>query len=153
MKRGLTLGEVETPLAEDLDQPGMEPIFWQGRDYDLRVPDWYPAGRMIEHLAYSVARTPGDLTAHMRRFFLCLRQGDPAPLLGSLADLFIALGANGVELRQRVYLLARPLLPDGLAQKVYEWLISGDVDHRALADNSHAVLAARLPGRSLTVPD
>lgn len=151
MERKLVRGIVQAPLQDDLGQPGMEPIFWQGGDHDLVVPDWYPRGPMIEHLAYTVARTPTDLTAHTRRVVLCLSQPDPLPLFGSLADLFIALGERGAPLRQRLSNLACPRLPDELARPIEAWLAQGYVDDRVIPNDTHAVLVARPLGRPLVL--
>ncbi|WP_295388592.1 hypothetical protein [uncultured Thiodictyon sp.] len=153
MQPKLVPDNLTAPLPEDLGQPGMEPIFWQGADHNLLVPDWYPPGPMIEHLAYSVARTPADLTAHTRRVLLCLNQADPAALFGSLADLFIALGQRGEALRRRLFDLARPLLPEAQARPLAAWLEQGGVDDRVLPDDTHAVLAARPRGRPLILAD
>jgi hypothetical protein len=153
MERKLVPGNVQAPLQEDLGQPGMEPIFWQGSNHELAVPDWYPKGPMIEHLTYSVARTPADLTAHTRRVLLCLSQPDPLPLFGSLADLFIALGERGGPLRRRLAHLARPQLPDELARPIDAWLRQGHADDRPIPDDTYAVLAARPAGRPLVLAD
>ncbi len=153
MGRKLVPDSILVPLQEDLGQPGMEPIFWQGANHELLAPDWYPIAPMIEHLTYSVARTPADLTAHTRRVLLCLSQQEPAPLFGSLADLFIALGDRGGALRQRLFNLARPWLPDPQARLLAAWLDQGYVDDRALPDDTHTVLAARPRGRALTLTD
>ncbi len=153
MQHRLVPDEIQAPVQADLDLPGMEPIFWQGADHELLTPDWYPKGPMIEHLAYSVARTPSDLTAHTRRVLLCLSQGDPLPLFGSLADLFIALGERGAPLRQRLFKLAHPRLPQALARPIGDWLRQGRVDDRTIPDDTHAVLVARPLGRPLTLPN
>jgi hypothetical protein len=153
MKRTLVPDSATVPSVEDLDLPGMEPVFWEGRDHALHVPDWYPVGPMIEHLAYRVARTPTDLAAHTRRFLLCVRAGVPAPVLGSLADLFIALGSRGTDLRTRFYALALQVLPAAMLDQAHRWLAQGFVDEEALPDDTHAVLVARPSGRPLTLPD
>jgi hypothetical protein len=151
MGRKLVPDHTPAPVPDDVALPGMEPVFWQGGDGALLPPPWYPLGPMIEHLAYSVARTPTDLTAHTQRVLLCLRQSDPLPLFGSLADLFIALGERGAPLRQRLLGLAHPTLPEDLAEPLVAWLKQGRADDRVIPDYNHTVLVGRPLGRPLTV--
>jgi GNAT superfamily N-acetyltransferase len=145
----LVLADSPAPTVADMALPGMEPIFWQGAGHQLRPPAWFPLAPMIEHLAYVVARTPTDLTAHTRRVLLCLDQGDPARIAGSLADLFIALGSRGLGLRKQLFAQAEELLPEELAKRFRGWLILGRADPQILRDNVHAVLAPRPPSRPL----
>jgi len=129
----------------------MEPIFWQGHGHQLRPPAWFPLAPMIEHLAYVVARDPGDLTSHTRRVLLSLQQPDQDRIAGSLADLFIALGTRGRSLRERLLGEAILVINSDLANRLRSWLIFDRPDARLLSDNFHAVLAPRPAGRPLVV--
>ena len=146
---GLVTGNPPVPTAADLGLPGMEPVFWQGQGHQLRPPAWFPLAPMIDHLAYAVAREPGDLTTHTRRVLLALRQGDPETVTGSLADLFIALGPRGKGLREDLLRQAVPFINSDIAMRFRNWLTFDRPDNRILRNNRHAVLAPRPPGRPL----
>lgn len=62
------------------------------------------------YLARKVAAAPADLLAHTRRILLARRCNDREEALGALVDLFIATGAKGQGLRQRLLDTCGPIL-------------------------------------------
>ncbi|WP_374479880.1 hypothetical protein [Zoogloea sp.] len=53
-------------------------------------------------LAAEIGRRPGNLHAHMQRISIWQKLGNPAQTAAAVIDLWIALGACGIELRTRV---------------------------------------------------
>ncbi|WP_166805026.1 hypothetical protein [Nitrosococcus wardiae] len=66
--------------------------------------------QLIEMMAYEIAWRPNDLQTHVRRLLLSISCRDGAQSYGALLDLYIALGEKGRQLRQRMLLLASPML-------------------------------------------
>lgn len=138
------------PASTDLHLPGMAPVFWQGVGHGLRLPAWYPAGPMAEHLAYAIAREPDNLTAHARRVLLCLERPRQDLISGALMDLFIVLNGRGAGLAERLFKLSRPHLSAARQDFFQDWLTRGALDDRPIYDNVHAVLAPPCRGSALT---
>jgi len=102
-----TAASQEPPLSSDLGVP--EPEF--RIDYGTFHLDVGSADEaMRTYLARKVAAAPTDLLAHTRRILLARRCNDREETMGALVDLFIATGARGQGLRQRLLDACGPLL-------------------------------------------
>ena len=64
----------------------------------------------IENLSHRIARDPLDLRLHVQRMTLYLRMQNSEGVYGALIDLFIAIGENGLSIRQRMLTQAKPFL-------------------------------------------
>jgi hypothetical protein len=101
---------------------------------------------LLDFLARKVAARPRDLVNHVRRILLA-RQNDAEATFAALFDLFVAAGASGLSLRQRLLNRCIPildsksviLLQSGLANGLsanIAWpcaesmLASGTISHR-----------------------
>jgi len=76
----------------------------------LRAPSGIDQQDWSSHLAYQVARQPGNLQNHTRRIRLHLARKDAEALYGALLDLYLVLGDKGGALRGRLLRQARGLL-------------------------------------------
>ncbi len=80
---------------------------------------------MRSYLAQKVAAAPTDLLAHTRRILLAQRCNDRQEALGALVDLFIATGAKGQGLRQRLLDACGPVLADEHRRLLNEKMTTG----------------------------
>jgi hypothetical protein len=112
----------ERPLDSDLGLP--EPEF--RIDYATFHLDVGSADEaMRSYLAQKVAAAPTDLLAHTRRILLAQRCNDRQEALGALVDLFIATGAKGQGLRQRLLDACGPVLADEHRRLLNEKMTTG----------------------------
>ncbi len=58
--------------------------------------------RLGGYLESRIARNPRDLLSHVQRILLHHEKGEPDACFAALADLFVALGASGRELRENL---------------------------------------------------
>lgn len=94
----------------------MDAVFFVGQGHTLGLPAWYPVARMEDHLVQCLLRNPHDLTCHVRRVHLWLNQPGFDGLAAALTDLFLVLGPNGTDLRQRLLAQADGRLPVGIRE-------------------------------------
>lgn len=65
---------------------------------------------LLDFLARKVAAHPRDLVNHVRRILLARRHNDAEETFAALFDLFVATGASGLSLRQRLLSRCSPML-------------------------------------------
>ncbi len=84
-------------------------------------------GETLNYLQAAIRRTPDNLPLHVRRLLLLIRQPRPDAVLlrGALADLFIALGYHGIDLKLRMLRLVRSYLDPSSLQLFKTHLYSG----------------------------
>ena len=80
---------------------------------------------LLDFLARKVAARPRDLVNHARRIFLARRQNDAEETFAALFDLFVATGANGLGLRQRLLRRCTPLLDSNSLEFLQAGLANG----------------------------
>ena len=112
-------------LPEDLD-----PLFLLPDGHRLRLPEQCATERMADWHTHRIARSPKDLTAHVRRVFLFQKLNRAGDLANALADLFIALGPHGQALKARLLHTMAPGLPaqvvEFLSSRVHGTLLATD---------------------------
>lgn len=141
-----------TPPPEELDVPGMDPVFLIGEGHELRLPAWYPAERMESHLAHCLLRDPRDLTSHTRRILFWSAQPGCEGLVAALSDLATILDGRGCALWQRMFQMARHRLPSSLAKAMES--SGGILPSGAFPDErGHALFNADTPCPGAFTPD
>jgi hypothetical protein len=88
-------------------------VFYEPRNQGLSIPKDVEVESWATHLAYLSAREPGNLLNHVRRIYLHLELNQSEALYGAMLDLYLILGNNGAELRNRLLRLTKKDLPPG----------------------------------------
>lgn len=103
-----------------------EAVFFFDGKTELNFPEqWQPS--LAIHLSHCIARNPKDLRSHVRRIFLEIARNNGQGLFAALLDLFIALGARGLRLRQRMLNISEELLTEDQINSLGENLLRGMV--------------------------
>ncbi len=126
--------------------PGDEPAFRVDGERGVRLPAALRDRHTARYLAQRVVRNPGDLHAHVQRIHLHLDLKDGDGTNAALTDLFIALGAGGGALRQRLLAVAAPLLTAELHDALEAALTTPLEPRTALSHGAGAVLTRGLTG-------
>ena len=92
----VTLSHGNAPLSGVGCEPSLLPQSRRLRP-KMATVEW--DGDYIEHLLRRIERNPRDLRAHTQRVLMLASKDDRSATFGALADLFIALGRFGYELR------------------------------------------------------
>lgn len=88
----------DTLFANELALPPLEFRLPNSCLVDLDFDDC----TLLDFLKRKVAAHPRDLLSHARRILVARRQNNVDETFGALLDLFVATGANGLNLRQRL---------------------------------------------------
>ena len=105
--------------------PELPLAFSLSSDHQLRLqhyPDPFGAWRFLSH---HVRRYPHDLRAHTQRILLAQQEALRSRLVGSLQDLFLALGDAGHLLRDHLFHLVRDDLTQADELFFQQWLQTG----------------------------
>ncbi len=98
-----------SPSAETTFEPGFGQTSSLNPDYS--DPQW--CERLLRHLDRQILRTPGDLTAHVRRINALLAAGYKGDRVFAAAlDLHTVLGGKGLALQQRIHDQIFPVLDE-----------------------------------------
>lgn len=126
----------------------VDPLFAVPFLHALRLPASACTRAAADWLTHAVARTPGDLCAHVLRIYARQDLGDPIGLADALADLWIALGTSGRRLRERMLRAVAHDLPDGAVDCFVE---GGRLGNGDLPWDGCPVLAAGYTQRPLVI--
>jgi len=109
--QSLPLVRLRGELQEvDMNDITVDPYLLLKRHAKLQLSPWMDKEAVLGCLGHRILGQPTDLRAHVQRIFLLIKIGDGAALYSALLDLMIALGAHGQALKQRMLVLAKPLL-------------------------------------------
>lgn len=79
-----------------------EALFIVNHSTSLTIPAGDQLQTLSDHFSHQIARRPHDLKSHIHRIHLYIDARCSDGISGALQDLFIALGENGRELRERM---------------------------------------------------
>ncbi len=105
----------------------------------------------LRHLEQRIVRNPRDLLSHVRRVYLAAALDDDAKLAGALTDLFLVLGRDGRELRQRLLRLVGGQLDLQHLRFFEDHLDCGLDESEATFDTPESRLSKRLLGTTSIV--
>jgi hypothetical protein len=101
----------------------------------------------VDNLSHRIARDPQNLRAHIQRLALYMRVQNEQGVYGALVDLFIALGENGISIRQRMLAQAEPHLTQQRFRFLNSVMQRGIRDTDPLPDAQLAVLSKGYIGK------
>jgi len=128
--QSLPLVRVRGELQEvDMNDIAVDPYLLLKRHAKLQLSPWMDKEATLGCLGHRILGQPTDLRAHVQRIFLLIKLGDGAALYGALLDLMIALGAHGQALKQRMLILAKPLLARETLEFLQRHLDAGFIAH------------------------
>lgn len=102
----------------------------------------------IEHLSHRIVADPANLRHHIQRIALYMRVKNSNGVYAALIDLFIALGENGISIRQRMLRQAKPLLSTERFRLLKNTLMRGLRDTDVLPHTQAASLCKGYIGRN-----
>lgn len=142
-----------TALASVRPPPSIadEPAFGLDEGSRLRPSGRWSPESAGGYLARAIARDPGDLRRHVRRVALWTASARADEIYGALIDLYVALGACGAALRERMLGAAAASLADD--QRAF---LSGRLGAGLAATDPHppaptSVLTRAVTGRLDTI--
>ncbi len=80
-----------------------EPVFYFGLEKGRSIPPSMEPTRLKNYFEYALKQKPENLACHIQRIKFSLQQKNQQELFAALCDLFIILGQQGQDLRQRLY--------------------------------------------------
>ena len=128
VSQGLPLVRVRGELqAIEMNDISVDPFLLLKRHAELQLSPWMDRDATLSCLGHHILGRPTDLRAHVQRIFLLIKTGDGAALYSALLDLMIALGTHGQDLKQRMLVLAKPLLAPATLKFLQQHLDAGFV--------------------------
>ncbi len=118
----------------------IHPLFFIPEDWRLTLDGKDSDESIASFLCHNITRNPLDLRSHTRLIYLRLRQENSTALYTALLDLFLALGNQGLSLRDHLLQLCSPRLQAHQKTILSDGLKPGLFPNTPLADTGNSLL-------------